>query len=75
MSGREKGKIKIRDALKKSGSDLYPRLEAIWINAQELQERQRSKEGHQQGPLHCMMVENNLEKIISDGEGNTLFTA
>ncbi len=74
MAGREKGKIPIRDALKKSGSDLYLRLEAIWINAQELQERQRSKEGHQQGYLHCKAVEDNLGKIITDSEKYNFFT-
>ena len=68
MAGREKGKIPIRDVLKKRDPALYHRLEAIWAIAQELQERQRSKEGHQQGYLHCKAVEGNLEKIITDSE-------
>ncbi len=74
MSGREKGKLAIRDVLKKRDIDLYPRLEAIWVIAQPLQENQRSKEGHQQGPLHCGKVEDNLNKFIPDDRKRKFFT-
>ena len=74
MSGHEKGKLAIREALKKRDATLYKKLESIWVTAQELQERQRSKEGHQQGPLHCIMVEDNLGKIISDEEKEKRFS-
>lgn len=67
MSGHEKGKITIREALRDRDKEvLYPRIEAIWVNARELHERQRSKEQHQQGALHCEFVEKNLGKIIQD---------
>jgi len=67
MSGREKGKISIRTALQQRDATLYHSLETIWIAiAREIQERQLSKEGHQQGPLHCGMVEDNLGKLIPD---------
>jgi hypothetical protein len=58
MSGREKGKTSIRTALQQRDAALYHRLETIWTAiAREIQEWQKSKEGHQQGPLHCGMVE------------------
>jgi hypothetical protein len=58
MSGCEKGKISIRTALQQRDAALYHRLETIWIAiAREIQERRQSKEGYQQGPLHCGMVE------------------
>ncbi len=67
MSCREKGKISIKTALQQRDAALYHRLENIWIAiAREIQERQQSKEGHQQGPLHCGMVEDNLGKVIPD---------
>jgi len=75
MSGREKGKISIRTALQKGDTTLYHRLETIWSAiAREIQERQLSKEGHQQGPLHCGMVEDNLGKLIPDDQKSNFFT-
>ena len=74
MIGREKGKIPIRKILEKRDVTLYHRIETLWTEAQELQERQRSKEHHQQGSLHCKAVENNLGKIISDDEKDTHFS-
>ena len=66
MIGREKGKIPIKKILENRDKGLYHRIETLWKDAFELQERQRSKEQHQQGYLHCEAVENNIEKIISD---------
>jgi len=75
MSGREKGKISIRTALQQRDATLYHRLETIWTAiAREIQERQLSKEGHQQGPLHCGMVEDNLGKLIPDDQNSNFFT-
>ncbi|CAG0998854.1 hypothetical protein METP3_03154 [Methanosarcinales archaeon] len=75
MSGREKGKISIRTALQQRDAALYHRLENIWVAiAREIQERQQSKEGHQQGPLHCGMVEDNLGKLIPDDQKSNFFT-
>ena len=75
MSGRKKGKITIRKALEQSDEALYKRLETIWVAiAREIQERQQSKEGHQQGPLHCEMVEDNLGKLIPDDKKSNFFT-
>lgn len=75
MSGREKGKITIRKALEQRDEALYHRLETIWVAiAREIQERQQSKEGHQQGPLHCGMVEDNLGKLILDDQKSNFFT-
>ena len=74
MIGREKGKIPIRKILEKRDVTLYHRIETLWTEAQELQERQHSKEHHQQGSLHCKTVENNLGKIISDDEKDTHFS-
>ncbi|NJD53561.1 MAG: HEAT repeat domain-containing protein [Candidatus Methanoperedens sp.] len=75
MSGCEKGKISIRTALQKGDEELYHRLENIWVAiAREIQERQQSKEGHQQGPLHCGMVEDNLGKLIPDDQKSNFFT-
>ncbi len=74
MHDRVKGKIYIRDELRKRDKSLYLRLEAIWVKAQELQERQRSEEGHQQGPLHCGTVEKNLDKLIPDDMKRKFFT-
>jgi hypothetical protein len=75
MSSREKGKISIRTALQQRDATLYHRLETIWIAiAREIQERQLSKEGHQQGPLHCGMVEDNLGKLIPDDQKSNFFT-
>ncbi len=74
MVRREKGKIPIRKILEKRDIDLYHKIETLWKEAQELQERQRSKEYHEQGYLHCKAVENNLEKIIPDDEKNNLFS-
>lgn len=68
MISHEKGQNPIRKILEKRDTDLYHRIETLWIRAHELQERQRSKEHHQQGYLHCKAVENNLGKIISDDE-------
>lgn len=66
MVSREKGKIPIRKILEKRDIDLYHRIETLWKEAHELQERQLSKEHHQQGYLHCAIVEKNLGKIILD---------
>lgn len=75
MSGREKGKISIKTALQQRDAALYHRLENIWTAiAREIQERQQSKEGHQQGPLHCGMVEDNLGKLIPDDQKSNFFT-
>jgi len=75
MSGREKGKISIRTALQQGDAALYHRLENIWVAiAREIQERQQSKEGYQQGPLHCGMVEDNLGKLIPDDQKSNFFT-
>ncbi|HEX7575662.1 MAG TPA: ATP-binding protein [Candidatus Methanoperedens sp.] len=75
MSVRDKGKISIRTALQQRDATLYHRLETIWIAiAREIQERQQSKEGHQQGPLHCGMVEDNLGKLIPDDQKSNFFT-
>jgi len=74
MIGREKGKIPIRKILKKRDIGLYHRIETLWKEAHELQERQQSKEHHQQGYLHCEVVENNLGKIISDDEKYNRFS-
>jgi len=75
MSGREKGKTSIRTALQQRDEALYDRLETIWIAiAREIQERQQSKEGHQQGPLHCGMVQDNLGKLIPDDQKSDFFT-
>ncbi len=75
MSGREKGKISIRTALHQRDETLYHRLETIWIAiAREIQERQFSREEHQQGPLHCGMVEDNLGKLILDDQKYNFFT-
>ncbi|MCK5318753.1 MAG: hypothetical protein KAJ55_12625, partial [Anaerolineales bacterium] len=68
MSGRKKGKITIRKALENRDTTLFHNIETIWDKARELQERQRSNEGHQQGSLHCETVEGNLGKLISDEE-------
>jgi hypothetical protein len=58
MIGREKGKTSIITALQQKDATLYHRLETIWSAiAREIQERQLSREGHQQGPLHCRMVD------------------
>jgi len=74
MSGREKGKISIKTALQQSDATLYHRLETIWTAiAREIQERQQSKEGHQQGPLHCEMVEDNLGTLIPDDQKSNFF--
>jgi hypothetical protein len=64
----EKGKIPIRKILEKRDIGLYHRIETLWMEANEVQERQRSNEHHQQGHLHCEAVENNLGKIIPDDE-------
>jgi hypothetical protein len=65
----------IRIALQQRDATLYHRLETIWIAiAREIQERQQSKEGHQQGPLHCGMVEDNLGKLIPDDHKSNFFT-
>ncbi|MFZ3168902.1 MAG: hypothetical protein WA130_14910 [Candidatus Methanoperedens sp.] len=44
LEGREKGKINIKKTLYKNGGNFYQRLESIWVIAQELQERQHSKD-------------------------------
>ncbi len=74
MTGREKGKIPIRKILEKRDVDLYHRIETLWNEAHELQERQGSKEHHQQGTLHSKAVEDNLSKIISDNEKHARFS-
>ncbi len=75
MSCREKGKISIRTALQQRDAALYHRLENIWVAiAREIQERQKSKEGHQQVPLHCGMVKDNLGKLIPDDQKSNFFT-
>ena len=75
MSSREKGKISIRTTLQQRDAALYQRLETIWIAiAREIQERQQSREGHQQGPLHCGMIEDNIGKLISDDQKSNFFT-
>lgn len=75
MSGREKGKISIKTALQQRYAALYHRLENIWVAiAREIQERQLSKEGHQQGPFHRGMVEDNLGKLIPDDQKYNFFT-
>lgn len=69
MNGREKGKISIRTALQQRDATLNHRLETIWAAiVREIQEQQKSKEGHQQWPLHCRMVEDNLGKLIPDDQ-------
>ncbi|MHA1879364.1 MAG: HEAT repeat domain-containing protein [Candidatus Heimdallarchaeota archaeon] len=69
MNGsREKGKKTIREVLKKKDKNLSDRLETIWKKAWELQERQKSEQGHQQGRLHCKEVEKNLDRLIPDKE-------
>ena len=68
MENRNKGKLSIRDVLRDRDQTLHARLLTLWDGAQELQERQQSKEDHQQGTLHCITVEDNLGKIIPDEE-------
>lgn len=43
MIGREKGKILIRKILEERDIDLYHRIETLWKEAHELQERQRMR--------------------------------
>jgi len=74
MVTREKGKLSIRDVLKERAETLYNKTMTLWAEACELQERQESKEGHQQGSLHCIAVEDNLGKIISDEDKRNRFT-
>lgn len=74
MSGREKGKIPIRSVLKERDEGLYHNIETLWNKAHDLHERQKSKEHHQQGYLHCKAVEGNLGKIIADAEKYNFFT-
>jgi len=75
MSSREKGKISIRTALQRRDGTFYHRLETIWnAIAREIQERQHSKEEHQQGALHCGMVEDNPGKLIPDDQRTNFFT-
>ena len=56
MENRKKGNLSIKDVLKEHGEVLYGRLLGLWDGAHELQERQQSKEHHQQGSLHCTTV-------------------
>ena len=74
MNNRKKGKLSIRDVLKERNPTLYARLLSLWDAAHELQERQQSKEHHQQGTLHCLTVEENLGKIIPDEEKHDLYS-
>ncbi len=74
MANREKGKLSIRAVLKERDETLYSKIVALWDGAHELHERQRSREGHQQGSLHCIAVEDNLGKIISDEDKRNRFT-
>ncbi len=74
VGSNEKGKIPIRKILEKRDIGLYHRIETLWMEAHEVQERQRSNEHHQQGYLHCEAVENNLGKIISDDEKYNRFS-
>jgi len=54
--------------LQQRDATLYHRLETIWTAiAREIQERQLSKEGHQQGPF-MRMVEDHLGKLIPDDQ-------
>ncbi len=68
MNNRKKGKLSIRNVLKERNPTLDARLLSLWGTAHELQERQQSKEHHQQGTLHCLTVEENLGKLIPDEE-------
>ena len=74
MVNREKGKLSIRDVLKERDETFYSKTVTLWDRAHELQERQKSKEGHQQGTLHCLEVEKNLGKLISDEDKRNRFT-
>jgi HEAT repeat protein len=74
MANREKGKLSIRDVLKERDETLYSKTMTLWAEARELQERQKSKEEHQQGTLHCLEVEKNLGKLISDEDKRNRFT-
>jgi hypothetical protein len=74
MTNREKGKLSIRAVLKERDETLYSKTMILWDEARELQERQKSKEEHQQGSLHCLAVEDNLGKIISDENKRNRFT-
>jgi len=75
MANREKGKLSIRDVLKERDETLYSKTVTLWNGAHELQERQKSKEGHQQGTLHCLEVEKNLGKLILDEDKRNRFTS
>ena len=68
MENRKKGNLSIKDILKEHDEVLYGRLLGLWDGAHELQERQQSKEHHQQGSLHCSTVEKNIGLIIPDEE-------
>ncbi len=74
MSAREKGKNPIRNVLKERDEELHHTIETLWSKARELHERQKSKEHHQQGYLHCKAVEDNLGKIIADKDKYAFFT-
>ena len=75
MENRKKGILSIRDVLKERGELFYGRLLGLWGGAHGLQERQQSKEHHQQGSLHCLTVEKNLGQIISDEEKKNHYTS
>jgi hypothetical protein len=65
---KEKGKRHIRhEVLPELDKALWHQLEEVWRKAEEgIHEAQRSKDGHQQGPKHCLAVEENLSALIPD---------
>jgi HEAT repeat protein len=73
---REKGTVPLRQAVQRLDERLAHQLARLWDMAEAgIQEAQKSKDGHQQGPSHCRAVEANLSYLIPDDRKGDKLTA
>jgi HEAT repeat protein len=64
---REKGKRPLRREVLGLDEELGHQLEVLWKKAEQgIHGLQMSREGHQQGTLHCRAVEDHLSALIPD---------